>query len=60
MIFEDEDDKEGLYIVKIEQEMTLDNEDIFRYVEQFERLAEKFSGEYVGWESDTISQNKVN
>ena len=60
MIFEDEDDNEGLYIAKIEQEMTLDNEDIFRYVEQFERLAEKFSGEYVGWESDTISQGKVN
>ena len=60
VIFEDEDDKEGFYIVKIEQEMTLDNDDIFRYVEQFERLAEKFSGEYVGWESDTINQVKAN
>ncbi|WP_233141746.1 TIGR01619 family protein [Aggregatibacter actinomycetemcomitans] len=56
----DEEDKESFYIVKIEQEMSLDTDEIFAYVEQFERLAEKFSGEYVGWESDTINQVKAN
>ena len=58
--FPDDEDKESFYIVKIEQEMSLDTDEIFAYVEQFERLAEKFSGEYVGWESDTINQVKAN
>ena len=59
-ITNEDDSKESFYIVKIEQELTLDTEDIFNYVEQFENLAEKFSGEYNGWESDTINRVKAN
>ena len=59
-ITNEDNSKESFYIVKIEQELTLDTEDIFNYIERFENLAEKFSGEYNGWESDTINRVKSN
>ena len=55
MRLDDEDDE--VYILKLEQELTLDNSDIFIYVEFFEYLAKEFSGEYQGWECDNLVED---
>ncbi|VTM24857.1 Family of uncharacterised function (DUF695) [Stutzerimonas stutzeri] len=49
-------DEEGdfYYLVKLEQEISLDNGEIFEQVERFEKLANRFMGEYIGWECDDL------
>lgn len=49
----DEDD-DPYYLVKLEQEISLDNGEIFELVEKFENLATQFMGEYIGWECDSL------
>ncbi|WP_101774899.1 TIGR01619 family protein [Pasteurella oralis] len=48
------DDEIPFYVVKLEQELSLDSADIFKYVEEFENIASQFNGEYVGWECDSL------
>lgn len=50
--FDEED--EPYFLVKLEQETTLENGEIFSQVERFEKLAEQFMGEYIGWECDSL------
>lgn len=52
------DEQESVYLVKVEQEISLDNHEIFYYVEQFEQLAQQFSGEYIGWECQELMLEK--
>ena len=40
--------------MKLEQEISLDNGEIFEQVERFEKLAGQFWGEYIGWECDSL------
>lgn len=56
------DEEENVYLVKLEQELTLNNSDIFAYVEKFEHLALQFAGEYIGWESQDVvlDKNRLN
>ncbi|AAU37656.1 MULTISPECIES: TIGR01619 family protein [Basfia] len=51
-------DEEMLYMAKIEQELTLNNNEIFTLVEKFEHLAHQYFGEYVGWECDELEPNR--
>lgn len=51
-------DEEIMFMAKLEQEITLDTQDIFKFVEQFERLAIQCSGEYIGWECDDLFSGK--
>ncbi|MCK3659014.1 hypothetical protein A4G18_09900 [Pasteurellaceae bacterium Pebbles2] len=50
------DDSSDVYLVKIEQEMSLDTQDIFNQVERFEQLADAFSAQYLGWEYGSFGQ----
>lgn len=50
------DDDEPYFLVKLEQELTLDNGEIFEMVEKFEKLATEFMGEYIGWECDSLME----
>lgn len=50
--FNEED--EPYYLVKVEQEIPLDNGEIFEQVEMFEKLASQFMGDYIGWECDSL------
>ncbi|WP_040977496.1 TIGR01619 family protein [Necropsobacter massiliensis] len=56
------DEEENVYLVKLEQELALDDGEIFAYVEKFENMAIQFSGEYVGWESQdaALDKNRLN
>lgn len=55
------EEDEPVYLVRLEQELSLDNSQIFNYVEQFEDIANQFSGEYAGWECDAIkTQEQLN
>lgn len=48
------------YLVKIEQEMTLDSQEIFSMVELFDKLLNDYpSGEYLGWESANFADDKI-
>lgn len=51
------EDDEPYYLVKLEQEITLDNGEIFEQVEKFEKLANQFMGEYIGWECDSLMED---
>ena len=54
-------DEDMMYMAKVEQEITLDTQDIFQFVEQFEHLANQLSGEYVGWQCDDLfGDNQLN
>lgn len=53
-----EEEEQEKYLVKLEQEMPLDNADIFRVVEECEELANQFGGEYSGWECDAINDRE--
>ncbi|WP_439242601.1 TIGR01619 family protein [Lonepinella sp. BR2474] len=44
------------YLVKVEQELSLDTQDIFNQVEQFEMIAEALSIRYIGWEYSQLDQ----
>lgn len=48
------EDDEPYYLVKMEQELSLDNGEIFEQVERFEKLAQQFMGDYIGWECDSL------
>ncbi|AOF52191.1 TIGR01619 family protein [Rodentibacter caecimuris] len=48
------EDDEPYYLVKLEQELSLDNGEIFEQVEKFEKLAQQFMGDYIGWECDSL------
>ncbi|MBS6046294.1 MAG: TIGR01619 family protein [Haemophilus haemolyticus] len=48
------EDDEPYFLVKLEQEISLDNGEIFEQVERFEKLAGQFAGEYIGWECDSL------
>lgn len=48
------EDDEPYYLVKMEQELSLDNGEIFEQVEKFEKLAQQFMGDYIGWECDSL------
>ncbi|OOF47329.1 TIGR01619 family protein [Rodentibacter trehalosifermentans] len=48
------EDDEPYYLVKLEQEIPLDNGEIFELVEKFEKLARQFMGDYIGWECDSL------
>ncbi|OOF58191.1 TIGR01619 family protein [Rodentibacter myodis] len=50
------EDDEPYYLVKLEQEISLDNSEIFELVEKFEKLATQFMGEYIGWECDSLME----
>ncbi|MGC6406493.1 TIGR01619 family protein [Bisgaard Taxon 45] len=52
------EDEAPFYLVKLEQELSLENSQIFNYVEQFEDMANQFSGEYIGWECDAINDQE--
>ncbi|BFU59670.1 MULTISPECIES: TIGR01619 family protein [Rodentibacter] len=58
--FNEED--EPYYLVKLEQEISLDNSEIFELVEMFEKMATQFMGEYIGWECDSLMKesNQLN
>ncbi|WP_424585432.1 ribonuclease E inhibitor RraB [Volucribacter amazonae] len=40
--------KTPIYVATLTNEMTLDDRDIFHFVEQFNILADRFDGEYIG------------
>ena len=40
----------------MEQEITLYNGEIWEQVEKFEKLANQFMGEYIGWECDSLME----
>ncbi|WP_386693024.1 MULTISPECIES: TIGR01619 family protein [unclassified Lonepinella] len=44
------------YLVKVEQELALDTQEIFTQVEQFESLADAVSARYLGWEYGNFGQ----
>lgn len=50
--------KEKVYVATLTNEMTLDDRDIFNFVEQFNILAERFDGEYIGWMSNEVEANQ--
>ncbi|PJG83351.1 TIGR01619 family protein [Caviibacterium pharyngocola] len=52
------DEDEEMFIVKLEQEITLDTPDIFTFVEHFEQAANQFEGEYIGWETQELQPEK--
>ncbi len=52
------DEEENVYLVKLEQELALNDGEIFAFVEQFENIAIQFAGEYIGWESQDAMPNK--
>ncbi|MGC7559543.1 TIGR01619 family protein [Pasteurella sp. PK-2025] len=52
------EEDEPIYMVKIEQELALNTLDIFQHVETFEQIASQLGGEYMGWECDSINQDK--
>ncbi|MFD0965906.1 TIGR01619 family protein [Seminibacterium arietis] len=56
------DENDNVYLVKIDQELQLNNSDIFDYVEQLENFALHNDGDYIGWESPDIilSKNQLN
>lgn len=41
-------------LVKVEQELSLETNDIFEYVTLFEKMAKDYAGEYIGWECDDL------
>ena len=45
-------------MVKLEQELSLDSNEIFEWVERFEKLAMEFSGDYIGWECDNLMDDR--
>lgn len=51
-------DEEMMYMAKLSQEIKLDSQDIFKFVEYFEQLANQLSGEYIGWECDDLFTDK--
>ncbi|MDU8923903.1 TIGR01619 family protein [Pasteurellaceae bacterium LIM206] len=52
------DEDEAFYMLKLEQELSLNSMDIFNLVEKFDQLANQYSGEYVGWECDGMAREK--
>lgn len=52
------DENENAYVVKLDQELSLNTPDIFNAVETFENLSNKCSGIYVGWESQDVALDK--
>lgn len=46
------------YLLKLEQEIPLDTQDIFKSVELFEEMARDYHGEYTGWESIDPNEDK--
>ena len=53
-----EEDEEPYFMVKLEQELSLDSNEIFEWVERFEKLAMEFSGDYIGWECDNLIDDR--
>lgn len=53
-----EEDEQPYFMVKLEQELSLDNNEIFEWVERFEKLAMEFSGDYIGWECDNLMDDR--
>ncbi len=53
-----EEDEEPYFMVKLEQELSLDSNEIFQWVERFEKLAIEFSGDYIGWECDNLIDDR--
>ena len=54
-----DDEELPFFLVKIEQEMPLENNEIFELVQQFEQLALDFGGEYIGWECDDLLSDQT-
>lgn len=46
------------YLVKIEQEMPLDSQEIFLTLEQIDKLLNDCNGEYLGWEVQNLNEQK--
>ena len=53
-----EEDEQPYFMVKLEQELSLDSNEIFEWVERFEKLAMEFSGDYIGWECDNLMDDR--
>ena len=53
-----EEDEQPYFMVKLEQELSLDSNEIFEWVERFEKLAMEFSGDYIGWECDNLIDDR--
>ena len=53
-----EEDETPYFMVKLEQELSLDSNEIFEWVERFEKLAMEFSGDYIGWECDNLMDDR--
>ena len=53
-----EEDEHPYFMVKLEQELQLDSNEIFEWVERFEKLATEFSGDYIGWECDNLMDDR--
>ncbi len=53
-----EEDEHPYFMVKLEQELQLDSNEIFEWVERFEKLATEFSGDYIGWECDNLIDDR--
>ena len=53
-----EEDEQPYFMVKLEQELSLDSNEIFDWVERFEKLAMEFSGDYIGWECDNLMDDR--
>ena len=53
-----EEDEPPYFMVKLEQELSLDSNEIFEWVERFEKLAIEFSGDYIGWECDNLMDDR--
>lgn len=49
---------EQVYIVKLDQDISLNSDEIFDTVKQLEKLATQYCGTYVGWESEDTLINK--
>ncbi|MDH2927117.1 TIGR01619 family protein [Lonepinella koalarum] len=50
------DNQNKVYLLKVEQELALNSQEIFTQVEQFELLADEVSARYLGWEYDHSAQ----
>ncbi len=52
------DDQTKKYMAKIDQEIALDGQDIFNFMELFENLVEEYHGDYAGWVCEQIKFDK--
>ena len=53
-----DDMENSLYLLKLEQEIQLDNQDIFNTLELLDEMCNEYHAEYIGWEYVDFSNGK--